>query len=84
MPLVVQDFIGSIVKLHDYHPGGWGAICEIVHHQGHQGTRRKYLEPKAFVYLGAFGGQDFIGAIVKLHHYHPGQGQDFDASRVIT
>jgi hypothetical protein len=28
--------------------------------------------------------QDFIGAIVKLHHYHPGQGQDFDASRVIT
>jgi hypothetical protein len=36
------------------------------------------------VYLGAFGGQDFIGAIVKLHHYHPGQGQDFDASRVIT
>jgi hypothetical protein len=28
--------------------------------------------------------QDFIGSIVKLHDYHPGQGQDFDASRVIT
>jgi hypothetical protein len=47
------------------HLGG-GAICKIVNHQGHQGTRRKYLKPKAFVPLVV---QDFIGSIVKLHHY---------------
>jgi hypothetical protein len=82
--LVVQDFIGSIVKLHHYHPGGWGAICEIVHHQGHQGTRRKYLEPKAFVILRALGGSGLHRLHRETAPHHPGQGQDFDASRVIT
>ena len=39
--------------------GGSGAICEIVNPQGHQGTRRKYLKPKAFVILRALGGSGF-------------------------
>jgi hypothetical protein len=38
---------------------GSGAICEIVNHQGHQGTRRKQLGPKAFVILRALGGSGF-------------------------
>jgi hypothetical protein len=57
--LVVQDFIGSIVKLHHYLKPGRGAICESVNHQGHQGPRRKYLKPKAFVILRALGGSGF-------------------------
>jgi hypothetical protein len=46
--------------------GRAGAICEIVYHQGHQGSRRKHLRPKAFVPLVL---QEFVGCIVKLHHY---------------
>ena len=38
---------------------GSGAICEIVNHQGHEGTRRKYMKPKAFVILRALGGSGF-------------------------
>ena len=52
-----------LLRTGDY---GSGAICEIVNHQGHQGTRRKYLKPKAFVALVV---QDFIGSIAKLHYY---------------
>jgi hypothetical protein len=41
---------------------GSGAICEIVNHQGHQGTRRKFLKPKAFVILRALGGSGCFGS----------------------
>jgi hypothetical protein len=71
MPLVVQDFIGSIVKLHHYptSPAGSGAICETVNHQGHQGTRRKYLKKRPSSFFMPLVVQDFIGSIVKLHRY---------------
>jgi hypothetical protein len=42
---------------------GSGEVCEIVNHQGHQGTRRNYLKPKAFVILRALGGSGFHRAI---------------------
>src|SRR3984893_2112904 len=32
------------------------AVCENVNHQGHEGTRRKCLRPKAFVVLRVLGG----------------------------
>ena len=35
---------------------GSGAVCETVNHQGHEGTRRKDLRPKALVILGVPGG----------------------------
>ena len=34
---------------------GSGPICETVNHQGHEGTRRKRLRPKAFVILRVLG-----------------------------
>jgi hypothetical protein len=58
-------------KLYPCPANGSGAICEIVNHQGHQGTRRKYLKPKAFVMLRAPDGSGFHGSIVKLHHGPP-------------
>src|SRR6266403_641886 len=33
--------------------GGSGSVCETANHQGHEGTRRKCLRPKAFVVLRA-------------------------------
>jgi hypothetical protein len=56
--LMVQASLARLLN------GGRGAICEIVNHQGHQGTPRKYLKPKAFVILGALGGSGFH----RLHH----------------
>ena len=49
--------------------GGSGSVCETANHQGHEGTRRKCLRPKAFVVLRVLGGSGPCGCIVKLTHY---------------
>src|SRR6266404_8040212 len=49
--------------------GDSGSVCETANHQGHEGTRRKCLRPKAFVVLRVPGGSGPCGCIVKLTHY---------------
>jgi hypothetical protein len=42
--------------LRHYHAGGSGAICQNVHHKGHEGPRRKAGELKNFVALCVLRG----------------------------
>ncbi len=47
---------GGLQGLNQSFLRGSGSVCETVHHQGHEGTRRKDLKPQTFVTLRAHGG----------------------------
>ena|ERR1035438_1635388 len=52
----MEGLAGCIAKSSTTGNLGSGAIFEITNHQGHEGTRRKYLRAKAFVILRVLGG----------------------------